>query len=79
MPAASAQAQTNAHIETVQKALDQRPGVKLLTTQQYFCDDSTCGMTKDGTIFYRDDNHLNIRDSELVGQRLVEDNSALFR
>jgi peptidoglycan/LPS O-acetylase OafA/YrhL len=34
------------------------------------CNDNNCSMTKDGILYYRDNNHLNIEGSYFVGRKL---------
>lgn len=40
------------------------------------CDQGVCRMDMDGTIFYRDGNHLNIPGSHYIGAKLVERSSS---
>lgn len=50
------------------------PKVQILETASYFCDSNNCAMAKDGNIFYRDNNHLNIIGSKYLGQKITENN-----
>lgn len=47
--------------------------VKILKTSIYFCDADTCTMAKDGHLFYRDKNHLNITGSKYLGLKIRDD------
>jgi len=40
-------------------AVSKVPGVQLLNTAEYFCDNSVCSMNKGEALLYRDTNHLN--------------------
>lgn len=53
--------------DTVRKV----PGVYLLNTATYFCDDQACRMNKDDTLLYRDDNHLNESGSRFLADRML--------
>jgi hypothetical protein len=77
MPAATAQLQTDAYLGGIERILRTRPAVAFFRTHQYLCDDSSCGMTQGDTILYRDDNHLNLVGSRLVGRTLVADHPEL--
>ncbi len=50
------------------------PKVEILETALYFCDSNNCAMAKDGNIFYRDNDHLNIIGSKYLGQKITENN-----
>ena len=43
-----------------------------ISIDENFCVDNSCGMAKGDTILYRDNNHLNIIGSKLVGKSLAE-------
>ena len=58
-------------------AVDEVPGVHLLSAAQYFCNEDNCDMTHDGELLYRDDNHLNDNGSRYLAKRLIQDNSQL--
>jgi peptidoglycan/LPS O-acetylase OafA/YrhL len=49
------------------KDLSKRQNIGYFEIDQPLCDVKTCGMIKDGQVLYRDDNHLNILGSKLVG------------
>ena len=65
-------------VAAVAKAIEGRTDVRLLATRKYFCGDTVCGMIRDGRLLYRDDNHINLEGSLLVGRKLVEDNRGAF-
>jgi hypothetical protein len=44
---------------------------------EYFCGEGVCNMAKDGKLFYRDNNHLNINGSKFVGKEMVKNNPQL--
>ena len=45
-------------------------GVQYATIYGPLCNKATCSMVKDDFVLYRDDNHLNIRGSQIVGRYL---------
>lgn len=47
-------------------------GLTYLSIYEDLCVDNLCSMSKDDAILYRDDNHLNIIGSKLVGKSLAE-------
>ena len=51
--------------------------LELIDPSSIFCDDRKCSMVKDQTILYRDNNHLNMPASRLVGEFIVR-NSAIL-
>lgn len=60
-------------------ALAGRSDARMLATRKYFCGGGgVCSMIRDGQLLYRDDNHLNIAGSLLVGRKLVDDNTGVF-
>lgn len=50
--------------------LIKKQNVKYFKVEHVFCNQTNCGMFKDGQIFYRDNHHLNILGSRLVGKYL---------
>ena len=61
----------------LEAAVNQVPGVELLNSAQYFCDQDTCSMTIDGTLVYADDDHMNHQGSAFLIDRLLVDNKGL--
>lgn len=49
------------------------PGVTLIESAHYLCEKDVCFMGKDGVLYYRDNNHLNINGSKLIGARIATD------
>jgi peptidoglycan/LPS O-acetylase OafA/YrhL len=47
------------------------PGLTLLRTALWLCDDHRCDMTSAGRMLYRDQDHLNVDGSVFVAQRLA--------
>ncbi len=58
----------------LEKAINQVPGVQLLHTAKYFCDQEKCDMTRGGTLMYFDESHLNHQGSAYLAKRLLNDN-----
>ena len=54
------------------KRLANEYGLTYISIDENFCVDNSCGMAKGDTILYRDNNHLNIIGSKLVGKSLAE-------
>lgn len=78
IPRTAAQSQEEVYYAALTKVVRSRPSVKILPLAKYVCDETSCSMSKDNAVLYRDHNHLNIIGSTLVGRRLVEDNLQLF-
>jgi peptidoglycan/LPS O-acetylase OafA/YrhL len=55
----------------LQATANQVPGVRLLNTAKYFCDERNCKMTNDSALLYVDDDHLNHQGSKFVIERLL--------
>lgn len=58
--------------EDILKRLANEYGLTYLSIDNDLCLDDYCGMSKGGEILYRDNNHLNIIGSKLVGKSLAE-------
>jgi len=56
----------------LERVVREVPGVNLLNSAQYFCDDESCKMTYKDKILYRDYNHLNNFGSRYVVDQLLE-------
>jgi hypothetical protein len=54
------------------------PGTRVIDAVQYFCDGDLCRMDRDGKVFYRDRNHINIEATHYFAQRLSADYPSLF-
>ncbi len=54
-------------------AVDKVPGVQLLNTMHYFCDNDVCSMNKGETLLYRDNGHLNNVGSRFLVSRMLTD------
>jgi SGNH domain (fused to AT3 domains) len=54
-------------------AVDKVPGVRLLNTAHYFCDDYLCSMNKGEALLYRNDAHLNNIGSRFLVNRMLTD------
>ncbi len=65
-------------LAALSKAIEGRTDVRMLAIRRYFCDNAICSMIKNGRILYRDDHHINIEGSLMVGRKLVEDNEGIF-
>ena len=54
-------------------AVGRVPGVQLLNTAEYFCDNYVCSMNKGNTLLYRDPGHLNNLGSRFLVNRMLAD------
>lgn len=54
-------------------AVEKVPGVELLNTAEYFCDNKVCSMNKGDALLYRDSNHLNNIGSRFLANRMLTD------
>jgi peptidoglycan/LPS O-acetylase OafA/YrhL len=54
-------------------AVQQVPGSHMVNTARYFCGKTTCDMARNGQLFYRDYDHLNINGSRFVAKRMLGD------
>lgn len=69
----------SAYESTLQEAVDQVPGARLLDSARYLCADQQCDMTLDGKLLYRDNNHLSRQGSRYIASRLIDDYPELAR
>jgi hypothetical protein len=65
-------------VTALAQAIAGRTDVRMLATRRYFCDDAVCSMIRGGRLLYRDDNHLNLEGSRLIGSEIVTDNDGVF-
>jgi peptidoglycan/LPS O-acetylase OafA/YrhL len=66
------------YISALRKAVEGRPGTRLLETARYVCGSGVCSMVKGNDILYRDAHHLSLAGSLLIGRKIVEDNPGIF-
>ena len=64
------EARTKAFKHMIDKLLAQRPGIKVIDLSEALCDDDGCHGSKNGVLFYIDDDHLSQRGSAFVVDRL---------
>jgi hypothetical protein len=63
----------------LERVVGQSPGVRIVETARYFCDEAECRMTSsDGRLLYRDNNHLNMTGSRWLARRVIDDNPDAF-
>ena len=62
------------YFPTLESIVKDNPNAEILKMANYFCDADVCNMAKNGTLFYRDPNHLNINGSKYLGEKLIENN-----
>jgi len=60
-----------------QKMAQENKNVEIISMAEYFCNQNSCGMAKDGILFYRDTNHLNINGSRYLGNKIIEQHPQL--
>ena len=60
---------------SIQKSIAEKiKNVKIIRTGDYFCDKEFCSMAKDGLLFYRDNNHLNVSGSQFLWRNVLQSN-----
>jgi peptidoglycan/LPS O-acetylase OafA/YrhL len=64
------EARTKSFKEMADKLLAQRPSVKVIHLAEALCDQELCHGSKDGVLFYIDDDHLSHRGAAFVVDRL---------
>ena len=57
----------------LEAAIDKVPGVQLLNSAEYFCDNNVCSMNKGDALLFRDMSHLNNIGSRFLADRLMTD------
>ncbi len=60
------------YLPALQKVAARHPSLRLVELRDLFCEQETCSMSRNGTLLYRDNNHLNIAGSRYVGQALFK-------
>lgn len=53
------------------------PDLKIVKTRDFFCSNDLCIMAREGILYYRDNNHLNVIGSTLLGKYIVNENPEL--
>jgi peptidoglycan/LPS O-acetylase OafA/YrhL len=53
------------------------PGARMVKTVRYFCDQTTCDMSRFGRLLFRDRDHLNMHGSRFVAAQMLHDYPAL--
>ncbi|OBG34588.1 hypothetical protein A5673_21345 [Mycobacterium sp. E3198] len=61
------------YIGALRDAVGKVPGVQLLNTAEYFCDERVCSMNRGDALLYRDTNHLNNNGSRFLAERMLAD------
>jgi len=64
------QSQKDSYWPTLSKYLN-RSDIDLVSVDDLFCNERACSMIRDNVILYRDNDHLNIPASRLVGAEIV--------
>jgi len=67
------------YVSSLENTINQVPGVQLLHSAKYFCDEVKCDMAHDGTLMYLDQHHLNRQGSEYLAKRLLTENPEFSR
>ena len=66
-------ARTKMHRAGVDLILSERPEIKVIDLAQALCDDEWCFGSKDGILFYVDDDHLSLRGAKYVVRQLWDE------
>lgn len=67
------------YVADLQEVVRLNPGVEWIEISSLMCSGEICSMAKDGKIFYRDSNHLNIPGSQFFGAQIVAKHPSLAR
>ena len=67
------------YLADLQEVVRLNPGVEWIEISSLMCSGATCSMARDGQLFYRDNNHLNIPGSQFVGAQIVANHPGLAR
>ena len=59
----------------VLKKISNKRNIEIVNPSNLFCNESQCRMIIDGTIMYRDKNHLNFEGSNFVGKYIFQNSS----
>ena len=69
--ASALERQLSAYIGDLAAVVEANSGTQLIDTAHRLCTASVCSMAADGKLLYRDQNHLNINGSRLIGAKIV--------
>ncbi len=67
------------YLADLEEVVRLNPGVEWIEISSLMCASATCSMARDGQLFYRDNNHLNIPGSQFVGAQIVAKHPGLSR
>lgn len=70
-------AQLQSYSKILKNILSQDERIKFIEVSRYLCNEKVCSQIKGDDLLYRDNNHLNINGSKLVGKNIVIDNPTL--
>lgn len=65
------------YLESINNILNKDKRIKFIELKNYLCDEGECSQIKGNDLLFRDQNHLNINGSRLVGKNIVVDNPIL--
>ena len=71
------QQQLQVYLPMLKTVEEKNKNVKVVQISDSLCDKEHCSMAKDGVLFYRDNNHLNVDGSRYMGRLIVERNPEL--
>lgn len=69
--------QLDAYKDSLAELAAEDSDVRVIHTSGYLCDKDLCYMGKDGKLFYRDYNHLNLIGSKFIAERILADHPEL--
>lgn len=79
MPIAEAHKELYAYKSQLLNVLKRDTRVKYVPLSQYLCNSDRCGMIMGDKLLYRDNNHLNLNGSSMVGKLITRDNPGILR
>lgn len=71
MPKSDFEVKSSAYMPILQTVLNENPNIKYLSLSEELCNLEGCSMTRNGKIYYRDSNHLNIVGSKDIGAKVA--------
>lgn len=67
----------NSYASVLRAVIAEDPRIRMLETWRHFCNDRECSMVRQGSVLYRDSNHLNILGSQYLALEIIAENPEL--
>lgn len=79
IPLADYVAQHQESWSRIATVVEQVPQARFISTRPFLCSDQRCTMKIDGKLMFRDNDHLSVDGSQLLGRKLVETMGTFLR